>query len=120
MSGMLDFEFASPDLLAMDFVCGLRSFGSIAGDKTTDWPAISAFARGYAASRPLTEHEVAAVPTLLRLRTAASLVHWVGRWRQGKATRMFIHRRALDLLATDRWLRRTGNRLVEEIARVGN
>lgn len=119
VSGILDFEFASPDVLVMDFVVGLLSFGSIGREQAATWPAIAAFARGYATVQPLAESEIAAIPTLLRLRRAVTLVRRVGRLRQGKATEAHVHRLAVELLATDQWLRRNGDRLVEQIASTG-
>lgn len=116
VSGVLDFEFASPDLRAMDFVVGLWSFGINARDTAGLWSLLAAFARGYQRGGALATEEIMALPLLLRLREAAGLVHWVGRLRQGLATEEQIVCRVNDLLSVDDWLHTYRERLCQTVA----
>lgn len=117
VNGLLDFEFASPDLRAMDLAVGLCAFGVATRETGDEWPLIEAFARGYRRRVALTQEEIVALPTLLRLREATALVHWVGRLHRGLTTGDNIERRAEDMLDLDDWLRSHGEELIR---RVGN
>jgi homoserine kinase type II len=117
VSGVLDFEFASPDLRAMDLAVGLCAFGVPARETGDEWPLIEAFAGGYRRRVALAREEVGALPTLLRLREATALIHWVGQLRRGLTTEDDIARRAEDMLGLDDWLRSQGEELIR---RVGN
>lgn len=116
VTGILDFEFASPDLRAMDFAVGIKAFGLSVSETTDKWACIEAFARGYSRRISLTYAEVVALPVLLRLGMAASLVHWLGRLERGYTTEADIVERSGDLLALDEWLDAHGERLVERVA----
>jgi homoserine kinase type II len=117
VSGWLDFEFALPDLRAMDFAAALWSFGVAPYRTARDWAVIEALAAGYGRHQPLTSTEVSALPTLLRLREATSLVHWVGRLRQELTTVEDIADRVADLLHVDRWLRTYAAELLPRVER---
>jgi homoserine kinase type II len=117
VSGCLDFEFALPDLRALDFAAALWSFGIAPYRTARDWAVIDAFVVGYSRQQPLTSTEAEALPTLLRLREATSLVHWVGRLRQGLTTVDDIMERVEDLLRVDRWLRTYAADLVRRVVR---
>lgn len=103
VSGILDFEFAGPDLRAIDVAAGLWSFSVSAWGSGEEWPIIDAFLQGYRSMGALTQNEAEALPSLLRLREATSLIHWVGRWRQGLTGEEAIRGRVNDLLFLDRW-----------------
>ena len=115
VSGLLDFEFASPYLRAMDLTVGLCAFGVAARKTGGEWPLIEAFARGYQRRVALTREEICALPTLLRLREATALVHWVGRLRRDLTTEDNIARRAQDMLGLDDWLCSHGEELIRRV-----
>ena len=104
VSGVLDFEFAAPDLRAMDIAVALWSFGVAPWRTAGDWAPIEALVAGYGRRNALESAEIAALPTLLRLREATSLVHWTGRLRQELTTADDIAERAGRMLGVDRWL----------------
>lgn len=115
VSGILDFEFASPDLRAMDVAVGVWAFGVSAWDPDDQWPLIRSFAEGYRRRLVLNGEEIAALPILLRLREAMSLVHWMGRLQQGLTTEQDIARRADNLLQLDEWLHTNGQKLARQV-----
>ncbi len=115
LSGILDFEFAAPDLRAMDIAVALWSFGIALWQTERDWALIEALIAGYRQRHALTSAEVAAIPTLLRLREATSLVHWMGRRRQGLTTADDIAKRAGGMLDVDRWLQAHGTELLRRV-----
>jgi Ser/Thr protein kinase RdoA (MazF antagonist) len=114
ISGVLDFEFAGPDLRAIDVATGWYWTCSRSVDDR--WPPIAAFAAGYRAVVKPTEAELAAAPTLARLQRAAGLVHWVGRLRAGQAEPGLVREQAERLLALDDFLEREGERLIGTLA----
>ncbi|HEX2313480.1 MAG TPA: phosphotransferase [Thermomonospora sp.] len=83
VTALLDFEFAAPDLRAIDLARGLHAWtrGTLADD--TAWEAIAAFAGGYRTRAARTAAEARAVALLLLLSQLAIFVHWTGRYRRG-------------------------------------
>jgi len=82
VTGLLDFEFAGPDMRAADLACAIY----ITVVRTPDaerWPMLDALIGGYRRSLPLDPVEAAAIPDLLLRRSAFGIVHWIGRWRGG-------------------------------------
>jgi homoserine kinase type II len=84
VTGMLDFEFAGPDIRAADLACAMY-ITTVRGGEQQRWPLLEALAAGYRRSLPLDPLEVAAIPDLMRRRSAFGLIHWIGRYRQGIA-----------------------------------
>ena len=115
VSGVLDFEVASPDIRAMDLAVGLWSFGLAARRSRNLWSLVEAFARGYGRLTAPTPGEIDALPILLRLREATSLVHWFGRFRQGLATEAGIAERETATLSLDDWLHVHGEELIRRV-----
>jgi homoserine kinase type II len=114
VSGVLDFEFAGPDLRAMDVATGWYWSASRAPEDP--WAPIAAFAAGYRAVVAPTEEELAAAPALARLQRATALVHWVGRLRVGQADPAIVLEQGERLLAVDAFVARHGRRLIEVLA----
>jgi homoserine kinase type II len=84
VTGMLDFEFAGPDLRAADLACAMY-ITTVRGEPAKRWQLLEALTAGYRRSLPLDPLEVAAIPDLMRRRAAFGLIHWLGRYRQGLA-----------------------------------
>lgn len=115
VSGVLDFEFCALDLRAMDLVVALtwwpfERFGS--GD---EWPIIAALLRGYARWRSLDSAEIAAIPALFRLRAYTSLIHRLGRQRQGLSPMEHVVARAWAALEREAWLQKNSERLIQMV-----
>ncbi|HZC08023.1 MAG TPA: phosphotransferase [Ktedonobacterales bacterium] len=113
VSGVLDWEFCALDLRVMDLVVALtwwpvRQFGS--GE---EWPILEALLRGFARRLALARAEIDAIPTIFRLRAYTSLIHRLGRYRQGLSPLEHVVWRAQAALARDAWLRENGERLVQ-------
>ncbi len=116
-TGVLDFEFAGPDLRVLDFAIALYFIPLIFafdGEIATLWERAEAFCRGYGAWVRPTAAEIAALPTLLRLRFVIGLIHWTGRARQGLTTADKVT--ADDLLHLDTWLTAHSDELVTRVA----
>ena len=81
-----------------------------------EWPIIAALARGYARHITLTDGEIAALPTLFRLRAYTSLIHRLGRSRQRPE---YARKQALDraeaAIAREDWVHGNGMRLIDVI-----
>jgi len=89
----------------------IAQFGS--GD---EWPIIRAVVQGYARHVTLTQAETEALPTLFQLRAYTSLIHRLGRYRQGISPLPAVADRAEAALAREDWLRANGERFVEIVA----
>jgi homoserine kinase type II len=115
VTGVLDFEFCSRDLRAMDLTVAL-SWWPVAQFGTGDeWPIIQALAQGYAVHQRLDEAEIEATPLLFVLRGFTSLIHRLGRHRQGLSPLEAVTSRAYAALERDEWLQENGRRLVETV-----
>jgi homoserine kinase type II len=114
VSGVLDFEFAGPDLRAIDVATGWYWGQSLAAEDP--WTPIEAFAAGYGSVVAPTAAELAAAPMLARLQRATGLVHWVGRLRDGEADPGLVLDQAQRLLAVDAFVAAHGDRLIETLA----
>lgn len=113
VTGVLDWEFCALDLRVMDLVVALtwwpvRRFGS-----GGEWPILEELLRGYARRFALAPAEVEAIPTVFRLRAYTSLIHRLGRYRQGLSPLEHVLMRAEATLARDAWLRANGKRLIQ-------
>lgn len=116
VTGVLDFEFCARDLRAMDLAVALtwwpvQHFGTGA-----EWPIIAAFARGYARQITLIDAEIAALPALFHLRAYTSLIHRLGRYRQGLSALDEALARAEAAIAREDWLAANGARLIEVVS----
>ncbi len=113
VTGVLDFEFCAHDLRAMDLLVALswwpvEQFGSGA-----EWPIIEAFTRGYARRVTLTGPEIEAMPTLYILRAYTSLIHRLGRQRQGLSSEQAVTARATAALEREDWLEAHGEQWLQ-------
>jgi homoserine kinase type II len=115
VTGVLDFEFCARDLRVMDLTVALtwwpvRQYGTGA-----EWPIIAALARGYARHITLIDDEIAAFPTLFRLRAYTSLIHRLGRSRQGLSTVEEALDRAEAAINREDWVHSNGVRLIDVV-----
>lgn len=117
VTGILDFEFAHPDLRAMDLVCGLFSFVMLGASKDRRWEITRALATGYARRVRLTDVEVGTVPTLLLVREIVSLIHRIGRCRQGVTPTSEVVEHAQSVLRFDEWLTDNRDELLHHLRR---
>ena len=77
ISAVLDFEFATPSVRALDVAMGLRMTIRV-WENPEPWDEIRRFCQGYTRWALLTEAEAAAMPWLMRLRAAIAIVWWIG------------------------------------------
>ena len=75
VTAVFDFEFASIDLRVMELCVALSWWPVNLMGTGKEWEIIDAFATAYVAGFPLSEEELRAIPEVLRLRDAGSLVH---------------------------------------------
>ena len=111
LTGIIDFEFACPDVRAMDVAAGLY-YSLRLWESGDSWDRGSAFLRGYLRCRELDETEREAFPSLMRLRNAAAAIFWMGRSMLDET----IDREVLrfeELQSFNRWLSANGEELSE-------
>ena len=100
ITGVLDFEFASPDIRAMEVAICVTQFMKTDGMS----PFAEPFLRGYGEWRRLSVQEVRALPLLLELRSMASFLHHFGRWRVGAAAAEPARKRLMKFIEEANWL----------------
>ena len=115
VTGILDFEFAGHGYRAMDFSIGLAAFSAKNWHDGCSWSLLESFAKGYLQRMPLSEGELAATPVLLLMRELTSLIHWLGRAKQGLTTPADIHDRAHRVLSLYRWLESNQRQLIHRL-----
>jgi len=116
VSAVLDFEFATPAPRALDIAMGLRMTMRV-WENPEPWDVIHRFFAGYGQCQRMTKPEVAALPLLIRLRSAIPIL-----WRLKKVTspehRIVVLRGIEYLRNLDNWLAANEHRFVEVVARI--
>ena len=113
VTAVLDFEFCTYDLRVLDLVVALSWWPVELLGSGQEWPLINALGMGYASKIQLTDGEVAALPTLLRMRSIGSLLHRMERYRLGLDSAHFLKRRIAQTLWREDWLAANRVRLLE-------
>jgi Ser/Thr protein kinase RdoA (MazF antagonist) len=110
VTGVVDFEFCTRDVRAMDLTVALSWWPLRVLGTGAEWPIMRAFTSGYARRITLDVDEIAAIPLLYELRAYTSLIHRLGRYRQGLSPLEAVIDRAEAALARADWLRTSGDR----------
>jgi len=116
--GVLDFEFAAPTPRALDVAMGLRMTMRVWEDPEP-WETVHRFCQGYRRWGMLTRREVEALPWLIRLRGAITVLWWIRR-TAGTGTAGPVPSRIAYLRNVVAWLdlyeRRFVDMLIGEVA----
>lgn len=112
---LVDFEFCGRDLRAME----LASAVGLVLTKGTRDQLWRPFVRAYVDQQPLTDAEIDALPTLIRLAKAIGLVWWIGRQRLGLYLAEDTAARVRRLMDVDGWLRDHAVELTAELRSAG-
>lgn len=117
VTGVLDFEFCAVDLRAMDLVVALTWWPVDLYGTGDEWPILAAVLEGYARTVTLGHAEIEAIPTLFMFRAFTSLIHRLGRQRQGLSPMRHVEWRARAVLERATWLRANGKRLIHIVGK---
>lgn len=116
VTAVLDFEFCALDVRAMDLTVALSWWpGAERFGTGEEWPILRAVAGGYAGHVTLAAEEARAIPTLYLLRAYTSLIHRLGRHRQGLSPMAAVMERAHAAIAREEWVQAHGDRMVEVV-----
>lgn len=115
VTGVLDFEFCARDVRAMDLTVALSWWPARVLGTGDEWPIIRAFAMGYARHVALGAEELRAMSVLYELRAYTSLIHRLGRYRQGLSPMPAVVERAKAAVERGDWLRASGERFVDTL-----
>ena len=116
VTGVLDFEFCARDVRPMDLTVALSWWPVARFGSGAESPIIQVFATGYARHITLSADEIAAIPILFELRAYTSLIHRLGRWRQGLSPLEAVTERAEAALEPHTWLLAHGAQLTDTIS----
>lgn len=115
VTGILDFEFCARDVRVMDLTVALSWWPSERFGTGAEWPMLRALARGFGRAARLAAEEIAAIPTLFQVRAYTSLIHRLGRSRQGLSPLEAVLERAHAAIEREDWLRANGDRLAQTV-----
>lgn len=101
---VLDFEFAGRDIRVLDLCVALSWWPVNLLGTGKEWELIDIFGVAYLQQVVLSEDELLAIPTVLRLRDAASFVHRLGRYLAGMETESRMQDRVQHSLWREAWL----------------
>ncbi|MBO0778911.1 MAG: phosphotransferase [Ktedonobacteraceae bacterium] len=104
VTAIFDFEFAGIDLRVMELCVALSWWPVHLMGTGKEWEVIDAFAEAYVDGFPLSIEELRAIPEVLRLRDAGSLIHRMGRYFAGLETDARIQERVEHSLWREAWL----------------
>lgn len=104
VTAILDFEFAAVDLRVLDLCVSLSWWPVSRMGTGTEWEIFDALGSSYMAVFPLEDHELLALPEVMQLRDAASLMAHIGRYRAGELSVSKIQQRVQHSLWRDAWL----------------
>ena len=104
VTAVFDFEFAGIDLRVMELCVALSWWPVNLMGTGKEWEVIDAFASAYIAGFPLSEEELRAIPEVMRLRDAGSLLHRMDRYFAGLEADVTIQLRADHSLWREAWL----------------
>lgn len=94
VTALLDFEFCTRDVRAMEPAVVISGFLGIADERE----AIKQFCEGFASRVRLNAEEIAAIPVLMRLRMVDVFLHFLSRSREGTDESQVL-REQVDMLA---------------------
>lgn len=112
VTGVLDFEFCAVDVRAMDLVVALTWWPIDHYGTGDEWSILAAVLEGYARTATLGQQDIHAIPTLFMFRAFTSLIHRLGRQRQGLSPMRHVEWRARAALERAAWLQANGERLI--------
>ncbi len=104
VTAVFDFEFAGYDLQIMELAVALSWWPVRLMGTGKEWEVMDAFAMSYLAGLPLSEEELSALPSVLRLREVGSLIHRMHRYFAGLETDVEMQERVEHSLWREAWL----------------
>lgn len=115
VTGVLDFEFACMDVRPMDVAIGPGAWPGGLWSTGDEWAVLEAFGRGYLSAHPLESEEIEALPFLMRLRRGATLLHYLGRHRQGLETNEGLLWHVDWVLEMEDWLEQNAGEFLRRV-----
>ena len=117
VTGVLDFEFSTEDVRVMDLVVALLGWAGGLLGSGQEWKVMEAIGSGYIRHSALRSVEMEALPQLFKLRSAASLIHRIGRYAQGLNTEVFMVKRVASVLHLKAWVESNQAKLLGSVQR---
>jgi homoserine kinase type II len=115
VTGVLDFEFVTPDVRAMDAAVVLGEL--VRCRELSPLQAIEAFLSGYGENAELTDDEIETLPALIQLRSTVVVIHFLGRHWEGIDEKEEVVKHLNQFADIRSWLQENGNAVKEIAAR---
>jgi len=116
VTAVLDFENCSLNPPVMDLAAALDAWLWDAIGRDELWLRLDALGCGFSSVTHLSEKEITALPTLIRLRNAVVLIHLVGRFHGGLSPLIDVESWMESFQQIDDWLAQHGGRLCDAAA----
>lgn len=113
ITAVLDFEFAGVDLRVLDLCVALSWWPAQVMGTGQEWTIIDALGAAYVEHIPLSVAELQAIPDVLRLRDATSLVHRMGRYFAGLEMDSRMRERVQHTFWREEWLSANREQLLD-------
>ena len=118
ISAILDFEFVTQDLRAMEVaICLSELLHEVEGQSIPEFELfLNSFCEGYRSKINLTHEEVELLPILILLRRLDVFIHFLDRYQKGIETEnidsvTFLKRQIRSIAFQDAWLSQNGNHI---------
>ena len=115
VSAVLDFELCRNDVRVLDVALAILAWGGF-GDNY-DASAMLRFGQGFAQITTLSDAEIAAIPTMMRLAHVVRVLLALGRFQQGFERSIVVERATMSLLTLDTWLDEYSNSVIADVQR---
>lgn len=115
---VLDFEFGTFDLRAMEVAVCLSELLHDSGEGFSFLHHTGTFLDGFAESASLTAEEAAQIPLLLLLRRLDVVLHFWSRWEDGKDSVTILRQQIQQAAAQVCWLEDHGDELLRMVGRL--
>lgn len=115
VSAVLDFELCRNDVRVLDVAFAMLAWGGF-GDNY-DESAMLRFGQGFAQIITLSDAEIAAIPSMMRLAHVVRVLSALGRFQQGFERSVVVERASMSLLTLDTWLQDYHDSLITDVRR---
>jgi Ser/Thr protein kinase RdoA (MazF antagonist) len=115
VSAVLDFELCRNDVRVLDVALAMLAWGGF-GERY-DEAALLRFGQGFAQIITLSDAEIIAIPTMMRLAHVVRVLLALGRFQQGFERSVVVERATMSLLNLDTWLHESSDTLLADVHR---
>lgn len=115
---ILDFEFVTWDLRAMEVAVSLTDIVNPDEPESVTWERVEEFLEGFVKVLKLSEDEVKAIPDLLILRRLDVFIHFLSRYFEGVNGSDIVKEQAIHAYKLCNWMKENRNALESKLVKI--